>query len=157
MVTRQLESAFNGLGTGVAVEEAMGSRHGSNRRKPFSQVRERLVVKVGTRNVNEFGGLLLNGGHHFGVTMAGGRDGDAGRKVKEFVAVDILDANAAAAFGDQRIRAGITGRNQAVIGLNRGASLGAWKRCDELWPILSVHFLLGHRRISSLGVCGEPG
>ena len=74
-----------------------------------------LVVEVGAGHVDEFGGLILDGFDDFGMTVAGGVDGDAGGEVEELVAVDVGDADAAAGFGHHGIAAGVAGGDEAVI------------------------------------------
>ena len=71
MIPGQLERALDSLGTGVAIEEAMRSGHGGHGRKALRQVGERLVVEVSARDVDQFGGLLLNRRDHPGMAMAG--------------------------------------------------------------------------------------
>ncbi len=106
----------------------MRTGHGSNGGKPLGQVCERLIVEVSAGDVDEFGSLLLDRRNDFGVAMAGGCHGDARSEVEELIAIHVFDADAAAAPGDQRIRAGVAWRDQAVIGLNSRASFraGQW-------------------------------
>jgi hypothetical protein len=95
-------------------------------------------------DVNQLGGLLLDGGNHFGMAVAGGGHGDARRKVEKLVAVHVFHADAAAALGHQRIRARVAGRDQPVVGLDGGLGLGSGQRTNELGSVLRVQFLLGH-------------
>ena len=81
----------------------------ARRREALGQRDHVLVVEVGAGHVDQLAGLLLDGGDDFGMAMAGGVDGDAGGEVEELVAVDVFDANAAAAFGHQGIGAGVSG------------------------------------------------
>ena len=92
---------------------------------------EAFVVEVGAGHVDQFGGLVLDGLHDFGMTVAGGVDGDAGGEVEELVAVDVFDAAAAAAFGDQRIAAGVGGRHPAIVGVDDGARFGSGQRAGD--------------------------
>ena len=167
VIAGQLERALNGLRAGVAIEEAMRSGHGRHGREALGEIRQRLVVEVGAGDVDQLGGLLLNGGDHFGMAMAGGGHGDAGGEVEKLVAVHVFHADAAAALGHQRIGARITGRNQAVVGGHGGAGLGSGQRTNQLGSELGMHLLLGHLRVSSTSAvvrlalwmerCTDPG
>jgi hypothetical protein len=55
--------------------------------------------------VDQLGGLLLDRGDDLGVGMAGRVDRDPGGEVEEEVAVDVLDRQAVAADGNDRIGA----------------------------------------------------
>ena len=156
VVARQFEGAFDGLGAGVAVEKLVRSGHGRDGREPVSQIGHRLAVEVGSGDVQQFSGLLLDCGDHFGVAMAGGDHGDARREVEKLVAVRVFHANAAAALGHQRIRARIAGRDEPVIGLDGSLGLGSGQGTDDLWSVLRVHFLLSHFFISSTDSVVRP-
>ena len=75
----------------------------------------------------QLGGLLLNGGDDLGMAVAGGGYGDAGGEVEELVAIHVLDHDAASALGDQRIGAGVGGRDEAVIVGDDAPGIGAGK------------------------------
>jgi hypothetical protein len=45
--------------------------------------------------VDQLGGLLLDGGNHLGMAMAGRNHGDARGKVEKLVAVHVFHADAA--------------------------------------------------------------
>ena len=137
VVAGELQRALDGFGAGVAVVEAVRPGHGRDGGEALGQGDHVLVVEVGAGHVDQLGGLVLDGFDDFGMTVAGGDDGDAGGEVEELVAVDVVDADAAAAFGDQRIAAGVAGGDEAVIvgddllgertgegGLQLGAELG---------------------------------
>ena len=106
VIAGELEGALDGLGAGVAVVEAVRAGHGRDGGEALGEGRRVFVVEVGAGHVDELGGLLLDGGDDLRMAMAGRDDGDAGGEVEELVAVDVFDADAAAAFGDQRDRNG---------------------------------------------------
>jgi hypothetical protein len=62
-------------------------------------------VEVARREVQQLGRLLLDRGDDAGMGVAGRVDRDAGREVEEEVAVDVLDREAVAPDGDERIGA----------------------------------------------------
>ena len=94
VISRQLERAFRGFGSGVAVVELVRAGHGRDLRQTLGQRDQALVIKIGARHVDELRRLLLNGGHHLGMAVAGGSHGDAGGEIEELVAVDIGDDEA---------------------------------------------------------------
>ncbi len=149
VVAGQFQRALDGLCAGVAVKEAMRPGHGRDGRELFGEIGQGFVVEVGAGDMDEFGGLLLNCGDDFRMAVAGGGDGDAGGEIEKLVAVNVFNAETAAALRDQGIRAGITGRNQPVVGGNRGTGLGSGHRTNQLRSKLCVHLLLGHLRVSS--------
>jgi hypothetical protein len=100
VIAGQLEGALDGLGTGVAVEDAVRAGHGGDGGDPGSQVGEMLVVEVSAGDVDQFGGLLLDGGDDLRVAVAGGGNGDTGGKVEKFIAIHVFHTDAAAALGD---------------------------------------------------------
>src|SRR5581483_3149835 len=59
------------------------------------------------------------------MAVAGGDHGDAGGEVEEFVAVHVLDDAAAAGFRDQRIRAGVGGRDVLLVAYQDAAGVGS--------------------------------
>ena len=103
--------------------------------------------------MNQFGGLLLNGRNDLGMAMAGGDHGDARREVEKLVAVNVFNANAAAALGHQRIRARIAGRDQPRIGSTAACALGPGKGQTQFRSVLRVNLLLGHLLVSSINCC----
>ena len=115
VVAGELHGALDGLGAGVAVVEAVRAGHGGDGGEALGQRGHVLVVEVGAGHVDEFGGLVLNGLDYFGMTVAGGVDGDAGGEVEELVAVDVGDADAAAGLGHHGIAAGVAGGDEALI------------------------------------------
>ena len=83
--------------------------------------------------MDQFGGLLLDGGDHIGMAVAGGGHGDAGGEIEKLVAVDVFDHDAAAALGDQRIRAGVGRRNDTLVVFENALGVGAGKLGANLW------------------------
>ena len=75
--------------------------------------------------MNQFAGLLLDGGDHIGMAMAGGSHGDAGGEIEELVAVDVFDDDAASALGHQRVGARVGRRQVFVIACDDAFGIGA--------------------------------
>ena len=117
VIARQLQRALNRLRAGVAVVNLVRPRHGRNLRQPRRQIHHVLVIKIRARHVDQFARLLLNGGDHIGMAVAGRSHGNAGGKIKKLVAIDIGHHDAAAALGHQRIRTRIGRRNIFLIAL----------------------------------------
>ena len=115
VIPGQLNSALNGFGAGVSVIEFVRPAHGSNRRKAFRQVVQLLVVEIGPRHVDQFGGLFLNRRDDRGMTVAGGNHRYAGRKIEEAIAVHVFNDRTSAALGHQRIRPRVARRYVARI------------------------------------------
>ena len=124
VIARQLQRALDRFGAGVAVVNAMRPGHRRNLRQARGQRDHALVVKIRARHVDQFGRLLLNGGDHVGMAMAGRSHGDAGGKIEELVAVNVGNDDAASALGDQRIRAGVGRRNVFLIALEHALRVG---------------------------------
>ena len=104
------------------------------------------MVEVGSRDVDQLSGLLLDGRDHLGVAVAGRSHGNAGCKVEKLVAVHIFHANAASALGNQRIGARITGRDQPCVRRNGFLRLGAWQGTNKFRSVLRVQLFLSHRQ-----------
>src|SRR6202158_2355252 len=66
------------------------------------------------------------------MAMAGRSHGDASGKIEEFVAIHIFDHNAAAALGNQRIRARVGRRNILCIARENALGIRARERSLEL-------------------------
>ena len=107
VVARELERGFNRLGAGVPVINLVRAGHGRNLGEAFGERNHALVVEVGARHVDQFARLPLYRSDYVRMAMAGRSDGDAGRKIEELVAVYVFDDQAAAAFCDHGIRAGV--------------------------------------------------
>ena len=104
--------------------------------------------------MDEFGGLLLNGGDDFRMAVAGGDDGDAGGKVEELIAVDIFDAQATPALRDHGIGARVAGRDEAVVGLDDAAGLGTGERRLQLRAVLLKNLGCDGHVLSLRVLCG---
>ena len=125
VVASQLHRGFHGLSTGVAVVSANRAGHGRYFAQALRQRDHAFVIKIGAGHVDQLGGLLLNCRHNFGVAMSGGNHGDAGGKIKEIIAINILNNHAAAALGHQRIGACVRRGNMLRVTLQDGLRLGA--------------------------------
>jgi len=82
--------------------------------------------------VNQFAGLLLNGGDDFGMAMAGRSDGNTSGEIKKFVAVHVSDDDAASALGYQRVGSGVRRRNVFVIARQHALGVGAGQGGHDL-------------------------
>ena len=125
VVARQLERGFHRFGAGVAVVDPVRAFHGRDFREPFGERDHALVIKIGARHVDEFRRLLLNGGDHLRMAVAGGDHCNAGGKIEELIAVDVFDDEAAAALGHQRIRTGVRGREILGVAFEHALRIGA--------------------------------
>ncbi len=125
VIARQLQRGFDRLGSRVSVIQLVWSLHGSDLREPLGQSDHALVVEVRPRHVNQFAGLLLNGGDDLGMAVAGRSYGDAGGEIEELVAVNVFDDNAPAALGDHRIRTGVRRRNVTGIAIENSLGIRA--------------------------------
>ena len=105
VIARQFQSALDGFGPGISVINLVRPRHRRNLRQPLGQRHHAFVIKVGARHVDQFARLLLNGGDHFRMAMAGRSHGNARGKIEELIAIHVFDHNAAAALGNHRIGA----------------------------------------------------
>ncbi len=132
VIAREFQGAFDGFGSGVSVINFVWALHGRDRRQALGEGHERLVIKIGTRHVDQFAGLLLNGGDDVGMAMSGGGHGDAGGEIEELVAIDIFDDNAASALGHERIGTRVGGRDIFFIARKNALGVGPGKRGDEL-------------------------
>ena len=98
VIARQLERTLNRLRPGVPVVNAVRAGHGRDLRQPCRQFHHVFVIEIGSRHVDQFARLFLNGGNHMGMAMSRRSYGDAGGKIKKLVAVDIGDNDAAPAL-----------------------------------------------------------
>ncbi len=115
LVAGEFHGALDSLGAGVAEVEAVRAGHRRHGGETLGDARHVVVEEIGAGDVDEFGGLVLNCLHYFGMTVACRVDRNAGGEVEELVAVDVGDAEAAAGFGHHGIAAGIAGRDEALI------------------------------------------
>src|ERR1700678_5768 len=106
------------------------------------------MVEVRSGDVDQLRSLLLDGRDYFRVAVAGRRHGDARGKVEKLIAVHVFHADAEAALGHQRIRAGITGRNKPAVRLDRSPGLGSGQRTEKFRTVLGVKLLLVHSHVS---------
>ena len=124
-VAGELDRGFDRLGAGVA--EVRPSATGD--RRELGQATADLgvdrEVEVAGAEVDELGGLLLDGGDHLRMRVPGGGDRDAGGEVEEQVAVDVLDGQAIAPDRHDRVGARQARRRPGLIERDVGASLRA--------------------------------
>ena len=113
VVAGELECGLDGFGAGVAVVDAMRAGHGRDLREAGGEFGELGVIEIGAGHVKQLACLLLNGGDDLGMTVAGRGHGDSGGEIEKLVAIHVLDHDAASALGDQRVGAGVRGRDEA--------------------------------------------
>ncbi len=143
VVSGKLHSALDRLGAGVAVVEPVRAGHGRNGAQPLCKLDHVLVVEVCPGHMQQLAGLLLDCLDHLGMTMARGVHGNAGGEVQELIAIDVGDAEAAAGLRDQRIAAGVAGRQQPIV-------VGDNLLCERAGDGgLQIRAILGERRFSS--------
>jgi len=89
--------------------------------------------------MNEGAGLVVDNAEEFSVGVAQSRDGDAGREVNIFSALEVVEVHAQA-FGEDGCGAGVCGHH--VWGLGRDEGLGEGvgggisireERCSLMW------------------------
>ncbi len=131
-ITRELDGAFDGFRARIGEERLFGSSARQRVHEPLGETRHTLVVKIGAGHVDEFGGLLLNGGDDFGMAMAGRTDGDAGGKIQKCIAIHVFDNCAVTAFGDERVIPGIGRRHELAVALDDAPGVGAGQRGKQL-------------------------
>ncbi len=144
VVPGKFEGTFDCFSAGVSVEKLVRTGHWRDSGEAFGEVSEVLVVEVCARDVDELGSLFLDRCNYFRMAVAGGNNGDAGRKIEELVPIDIFKASSAAATSDERIGACIAWGNEAFVGGDGCFGLAAWEWTFELGSELRVDFLLGH-------------
>ena len=124
VISGQLEGALDGLSARVAVVDLVRAGHGRDLRQALGECDHALVIKICARHVNQLARLLLHGGDHVGMAVAGRGHGDAGGEVVELVAVDVGDDDAASALGHERIGAGIGRRNILLVAREHALGIG---------------------------------
>ncbi len=139
-VARELDRAFDRFRAGIAEEHFLvGCDFGMVATKAFGELRHVPVVKISAGDVDQFGGLFLNGSDNFGMAVAGRTDGNAGGKIQESVAVGIFDDGAVGMIGDERIIPHIRRRHELVIIINHQLAISSPAEayeCGEVWFLL---------------------
>ena len=109
VILRQLDGRFDGLRARVAEIHFLRFLAWSDGGEAFGEFHEVRNVKIGARNVNQLGGLLLNGLDHARMAMSRRHHGDARGKIQKLVAVHVFDYRAAALLRHERIAARVGG------------------------------------------------
>src|SRR5579872_6994858 len=138
VIARKFEGALDGFSAGVAVVNFVRAGHGRDLRQALGQRHHVLVIEIGAGHVNQFRGLLLNGGDHIRVAMSGRGHGDSSGEIKKFIAINVGDHDAASLLSNQWIRASVRRRN--IFAVARENALRVWTRqrgddlgrCDSL-------------------------
>ena len=132
-VSSELDRDLDHLGPGVAeVRPGATALDRAEVREALAQLGVDRQVEVARREVDEVGRLLLDRGHDLGVGVTGRGHRDAGREVEEEVAVDVLDRQAFAADGDDRVGAGQARRGPRLVVGDVGPGLGARDLGDDV-------------------------
>ncbi len=87
-------------------------------------------------------GLLFNSLDNFGMAMAGGVDGNAGRKIKKQVAIDIMDPETVSFFGNEWIGPRVRRRNKSFVQFNQLLGPGPGQRCFNFRRFHAGSFLV---------------
>jgi len=132
VIASQLERRFHRFRAGIAVGKPVRTGHRRNGREPFRQGHHALIVEIGAGHVDEFGRLLLDGGHYFGVAVPRGSHRDSGGKVQKLVAVDVFHHGPEPALGYQGIAAGVSRGNQPPVGFQNASCVGSGQRRSDL-------------------------
>ncbi len=129
----ELDRRLDDLGAGVA-EVGPGPAAGDRRDlgDPLARLGVDRQVEVARAEVEEVAGLLLDRPDDRRVGMAGRVHRDAGGEVEEEVAVDVLDRQAVAADGDDRVGARQARRRPGLVVGHVGAGLRAGQLRDEI-------------------------
>ena len=83
--------------------------------------------------MNEIGGLPLDGGNYFGMTVPCGYDGYARGEIKKGIAVHVFHEGAPATPRNEGITSRIRRRDVASIQFHDASGIGPGDRCDLPW------------------------
>ena len=103
-VSRELDGRLDDLGAGVAEVDPATAGHRGEAGQLATDLRVDRQEEVTRAEVDELGGLFLDGRDHLRVAMPGRGHRDAGREVEEEVAVDVLDRQPLPANRHDRVR-----------------------------------------------------
>ncbi len=130
----ELDGRFDRFGSRVAEKDAVVARARNDFRELLRQQNLIFVVEIRPRHVNQARRLLLHGGDHARVAMAGGDDGNTRREIQKAVAIDIFNEGTLAAARHQWIAACVRGRNVAAVELEDFSRLGARQVRADRYP-----------------------
>ena len=115
VITGEFNGRFDRLGPRIGEQHPLGRFPGSDLAQLFCQIAQRRIIKIGPADMDQFGGLVLNGLHHTRMAVPGRADGDSGGEVEEQVAIHVLEHQAVAAFDGQRIRPRVRRRDELFV------------------------------------------
>ncbi len=115
VITSQFDGCLNRLGAGIAEEYLFGLFPRGHGREALGQVNHVRRIKIGTGNVEQFGGLLLNRFDHARMAMSRGHHRDARGKIQKGVAVNVLHDRTTPGFRDQWITARVGRRDNRRV------------------------------------------
>lgn len=102
-MTGELERRFHRLGPGIPQKDLFGTIPRRQSSQAFGQLDVALFVIVSAADMQQLSSLILDRLHDARMTVTGGADRDAGRAVKETVAVQIFNHRALGTFHRQRV------------------------------------------------------
>ncbi len=132
VITSQFDGCLNRFGAGIAEEYFFGLFPGGHGREALGQVNHVRRIKIGTGNVEQFGGLLLNRFDHARMAMSRGNHRDARRKVQKGIAVNVLHDRTTPGFCDQWITARVGRRDNRRVPSDSFFRIRTGKWCDEI-------------------------
>ena len=124
----QLDGRLDGFRAAVAQEDLLGLIARDDGAELLHEFDLRVVTECAAPQVEEIGGLVLDGGDDFGMAVTGGANGDAGGEVEKTVTVEVFDDAAAGPSGGQGIVMHVRGGGGLVVSTDGGEGLGARRR-----------------------------
>ena len=103
MKAGKLQRCFHRFSARVAQVYTPGLCAGRNGRQAAAQRRIGCIVEVRAADMQQLGGLLLDGLHHLGMAVPRKGDRDAGHEVQKAVSVNVLYLHACSAAYDERV------------------------------------------------------
>ena len=132
VIARELDGALDRLGSRVGEEDSRRFRERGDRGQPLREFQVAGLVEIRGRDVDQAFGLVLDGGHHVGVRVPCGGNGDASGKVQKPIAVHVRDRHTASRFGDQRVRARQARTDDSCVAGDEVASLRPGQLGDDV-------------------------
>ncbi len=142
----QLQGRLQRLRAAVGEEDALGRRAGTALGQALGQVDLRLIVEIGAGHVQQLLRLVSDRRGDMWMTVAGGRDGDAGGEIEEAIAVHVLNDGPTAALDHKRIDARVRRRDVRASRWSNACALGPGKGV-RIWGTTS--FSKSHIALSS--------
>jgi hypothetical protein len=135
MISRHLDGRFDGFRPGISEINFLCLFAGSHSCKPLREGHETLIIKIRAGNVDQLGSLFLNRFDHVRMAMPSRNYCNAGGKIQEHVAIDILHHRATPRFRHQGVTSGVGGRYELRIPCDHAFCFGARKRRQQSWQL----------------------